>query len=284
MLKGYTRPFSPQGRASALPPMPWRFAADQTMIHFRADPDVLDSYLPPPMTPNPERRGEAFLWTPNLKCHPVDEAERATIFNPARTQYNVCVIAIPGLFEGKPHLISAFQWCDRDWLVILSWLIGTCAKMGEFRDSGVHPMFERVGSGQTGGLGTTFTRAVSRHGEQLINLSYTPEESIEAADMSFFTSTFPLLSERHVPNFNVAADGTPPDKNAPPVFHDLTEMQLTDSAGHSFVRGKASLNFNAGADNEELGPLQPTEVLGGYRWQTSWVMTGIKVVHDYLAE
>ena len=277
MLKGFTRPFSPQGKASALPPLPWLFAADQVMVHFRADPDVLDSYLPPPMTPNPDRRGEAFMWTPNLRCQPVDPDVNATILNPARTQYNVCVIAVPGMFEGKPALISAYQWCDRDWLVILSWMIGTCAKQVEFRDNGVHPLYAAVGSPQTGSLGTTFTRALSRNGEQLIRLEYTPEEMIEASEMSFFTSDFPLLSERHIPDFNVPATGKP-------LVHDLTQMLLEDGNAQNFMRGPATLDFNAFADNEELGPLQPTEVLGGYRWQTSWVMPGIKVAHDYLKD
>lgn len=276
MLKGFSRPFSPHGHASALPPMPWRFAADQMLFHFRADPDVLQSYLPPPMTPNPERRGEAFMWTPNLNVHPVYEEVNASIKNPHRTHYNVCVIAIPGLFNGEPRLISAYQWCDRDWLVVLSWLIGTCAKQVEFRDNGWHPMFGRVGSDRTGGLGTTITRTVSRNGEQLITMACTLEEEIEPSDMTFFTSTMPLLQERHIPDFNIPPAGKP-------LIHDLTQMVLEDSEGRNFRRGTGVLEFNANADNEELGPLQPTEVLGAYRWETSWVMPGVVQVHDYLA-
>ena len=60
------------------------------------------------------------------------------------------------------------------------------------------------------------------------------------------------------------------------------EMLLEDGNAQNFMRGPAKLDFNAFADNEELGPLQPTEVLGGFRWQTSWVMPGIKTVYDYL--
>ena len=275
MLSGFTRPFSPQGLASALPPMPWRFAADQMLVHFKANPDVLDSYLPPPMVPNTERRGEAFLWTPNLNIHPIDDKVNVATKNPHRSHYNVCVIAVPGLFNGEPRLISAFQWCDRDWLVILSWMIGTCAKQAEFRDSGWHPMFGRLGSKRTGDLGTEITRTVSRHGEQLIWMACTLQERIDSSDMSFFTSTMPLLSERHIPDLNVPPTGRP-------LVHDLTQMALEDSEGRNFRRGTADLQFNANADNEELGPLQPTDVLGCYRWETSWVMPGITKVYDYL--
>jgi len=274
MKRGFTRPFSPKGKASALPSLPWVFAADQVMIHFKSDPDVIKSYLPFPIKPNPDRDGEAFLWTPNLKCYPQNEEEMSNIKNPARTQYNVCVIAVPGLFDDKEILISAFQWCDKDWLVILSWMIGTCAKQATFLDNGVHPLFADVNHNQTGALGTEFTRTVSRNGEQLINISYTPEMNITSEEMKFFTSTFPLLSERHIPDFNLPPRGKP-------LVHDLTQMILEKSSAKGFVKGKASLKFNADADNEELGDLMPTHVLGGYRWQTSWVMPGLKVVHDY---
>ena len=274
MRRGFTRPFSPKGKASALPSLPWVFAADQVMIHFKSDPDVIKSYLPFPIKPNPERDGEALLWTPNLKCYPQNEEEMSNIKNPARTQYNVCVIAVPGLFDDKEILISAFQWCDKDWLVILSWMIGTCAKQATFLDNGVHPLFADVNHNQTGALGTEFTRTVSRNGEQLININYTPEMNITSKEMKFFTSTFPLLSERHIPDFNIPPKGKP-------LVHDLTQMILEKSSAKGFVKGKASLKFNADADNEELGDLMPTHVLGGYRWQTSWLMPGLKVVHDY---
>ncbi len=274
MKRGFTRPFSPKGKASALPSLPWVFAADQVMIHFKSDPDVIKSYLPFPIKPNPKIDGEAFLWTPNLKCYPQNEEEMSNIKNPARTQYNVCVIAVPGLFDDKEILISAFQWCDKDWLVILSWMIGTCAKQATFLDNGVHPLFADVNHNQTGALGTEFTRTVSRNGEQLININYTPEMNITSKEMKFFTSTFPLLSERHIPDFNIPPKGKP-------LVHDLTQMILEKSSAKGFVKGKASLKFNADADNEELGDLMPTHVLGGYRWQTSWLMPGLKVVHDY---
>jgi len=276
-MKGHARPFSPNGTSSAVPPFPWRFAADQVVIHFRADPKALNALLPPPMKPNPERQGEAFIWTPNLKCHPVDEHEFANIKNPARTQYNVAVLAVPGLFMNKPALISAFQWCDKDWLVVLSWIIGTCARQAQFYDTGMHPLFAEMGSSLTGGLGSNFNRTVSRHGEQLMKMSYTPEQEISVKDMDFFYGTFPLLSERHIPDVEIPPRGRP-------VVHDLTQMTLLDQAMDGFTKGPASLEFNANADNEELGPLQPSEVLGGYRWRMSFILPGIKVAHNYLAD
>jgi hypothetical protein len=274
---GFTRPFSPDGSASSIPPLPWHFAADQFMIHFRADPDALNSFIRAPLKPNPDRKGEAFLWSPNLNCHPVDVAANAQIRNPARTQYNVCVIAIPALFNEKPVLISAFQWCDKDWLVILSWMIGTCAKQAEFYSTGVHPSFDSVDSAQTSGLGTRFGRTISRNGERLISISFTSEEKVDSEALSAFTGTFPLLSERHIPDLEIPPRGRP-------ALHDITEMILERSHSEMFVRGSATLTFNTAADNEVLGLIAPTSVIAGYRWRTAWTMTGIRVVHDYLKD
>ncbi|MCB2108572.1 MAG: acetoacetate decarboxylase family protein, partial [Rhodobacteraceae bacterium] len=164
-MKGFTRPFTAGGRASALPRLPWRMAADQMMIHFQADADALNALIPAPMTPNPEMEGQAFLWTPNLMVDPVDAAEKAVASHPAQTHYNVAVVAIPALFNGKPSMISAFQWCDRDWLVILSWMIGTCSKLVQFETTGTHSLMAATGGTRTGGLGTPFQRTASRMGQ-----------------------------------------------------------------------------------------------------------------------
>jgi hypothetical protein len=274
-MKGFTRPFSPGGMASVLPRLPWRIAADQMMIHFRADPKATDALIPPPLTPNPEMRGQAFLWTPNLNVDPVDPADAAAASHPARTHYNVAVIAIPALFKGKPSLISAFQWCDRDWLVVLSWIIGTCSKQAEFQTTGVHPMMATVGGARTGGLRTSFSRTCSRLGQQLFHATFTPREAIKPEAMNFYFKNFPMLSERHIPDVHVPPKGRP-------LVHDLTQMVMGDATGGGHVRGEATLRFGA-ADNEELAPLQPLEVLGGYRWQMGFVLHGIEVVHDYLA-
>jgi len=64
----------------------------------------------------------------------------------------------------------------------------------------------------------------------------------------------------------------------------FTQMMLEDSAGHGDRRGSETLTFNGAADTEDRAAVQPEEVLAGYRQQTSWVMTGLRVVHDYLAQ
>jgi hypothetical protein len=47
------------------------------------------------------------------------------------------------------------------------------------------------------------------------------------------------------------------------------------------MRGSAELEF-FDADNEELLPIRPSRVLGGYWLPMSFMLEGVRVVHDYL--
>ncbi len=270
-MLGFTRPFSPEGRAAAVPAFPWKFAGDLLLIHFKADPDALTGFLPEPLTPS-EQPDEAFLWSPHLRCYPVG-MDPATL-NPARTHYNVAVVGIPCKFKGEPTMYSAFQWCDRDWLVILSWFLGSCSKQAQIEQSGTHPMLSAVQSPQSGGVGTTYRRSVTRHGDRIIDMSFTPDREIAMGELEFYTRNLPLTCERHIPDLNVPPLGQP-------ALHDLTQMVMQDSSFGQPLSGAASLVFGD-SDNEELLSIQPTQVSGGYWLPMGFNLLGITTIHDYL--
>ena len=269
-MAGFTRPFSPLGQASAIPALPWQFAGDLLLVHFEADAQALNALLPEPLEPA-DRPGEAFLWSPHLRCHPADQ--RADELNPARTHYNVAVIGIPCKFQGKPSMFSAFQWGDRDWLVIVSWFLGACSKLAQIEQTGLHPMY-RLGEDPGGLLGASLVRTVSRHGEKLIEMKFQPEEYVPPEALEFYTRNLPLTCMRHFPDVEVPPRGRPR-------VHDLAQMVMSGTQFGSMIRGSADLRFFA-ADNEELLPIQPKRVLGGYWLPMSFLLQGVRVVHDYL--
>jgi len=270
-MLGFTRPFSPTGRAAAVPAFPWKFAGDLLLIHFKADPAGLSAFLPEPLTPA-DYPDEAFLWSPHLRCYPA--GLDVSTLNPARTHYNVAVVGIPCRFNGEPTMYSAFQWCDRDWLVILSWFLGSCSKQAQIEQSGTHPLLGAVNSHQTGALGTTLRRSVTRHGDRIIDMSIAPDREIQMDELGFYTRNLPLTCERHIPDLNVPPLGRP-------ALHDLTQMVMQDTTFGQPLAGAASLSFGE-SDNEELLSIQPTEVLGGYWLPMAFNLMGIKVIHDYL--
>lgn len=267
---GFSRPFSPQGTASLVPQLPWQLAGDLLLVHFRCDPQALTALLPEPLKPANDS-GEAFLWSPHLRSYP--ESLKADEINPARTHYNVCVIGVPCLLNGARTMFSAFQWVDRDWLVVLSWFLGPCSKLATIDQSGLHPMMPA--GHQTDVLGATLRRTVSRNGEKIIDLSFAPNERAQSGAMDFYTRNLPLTCMRHFPDCHVPPRGRP-------LVHDLTQMVMTEMRQGEVLRGPATLRF-LDADNEELLPLQPREVLGGYWMPMGFRLHGVRVVHDYLS-
>lgn len=270
MTQGFTRPFTPSGRASIMAPFPWKFAFDLLLVHFRCDPAGLASYLPEPLTPLDDS-GEAFIWSPRISCHPV-ETDPETL-DPAQTGYNVCVIGLPALLHGTPTLFSAFQWCDKDWLIVLSWFIGATSKGAEIHETSRHPLMDKVGSPNSGQLGGEIHRTVSRFGKLVADIRVRPEREIALQDLAFFTDKLPLTGMRHFPDVSVPPVGKP-------LVHDLVQQIMTDNNFGVPLTGSASLSFGTGP-NEELESLQPREVLGGYILPMSNLLQGVKVVHDY---
>ncbi len=271
MPTGFTRPFTPQGLASSVPPLPWRFAGDLLLFHFRTDPEAIRGYLPEPLQ-HADASGEAFLWSPRLCCYPT--AIEVSELPPASSAYNVCVVGLPATLDGERTLYSTFQWCDRDWLVLMSWFLGACSKLASFEESAIHPLFPTQGIQQTGTTGTVIKRTVSRQGQRVVTMGLTLEETITVEDLGFYFRTLPLTSMRHIP-------GCTPEDPGRPLVHDLTQMAMENVHFGEPQKGPATLRFHE-ADNEELLPLQPHEVIAGYKIPMAFTLSGVRSVHDYL--
>ena len=257
-----------------VPAFPWSFAGDLYVVHFKADPGALNDLLPSPLTPA-DKQGEAFLWSVNFAVYPDEEGAEARI-NPAQSQYNVVVIGVPCKLNGENTMLSAFQWCDRDWLVVMSWFLGACSKLAEIDETKTHPLLGVTGSPQTGAIGTHISRWASRNGQRIVSFSIEPSAVIDIEDMAFYTNNLPLTCERHFPDVHY------PPKGQPDV-HDLSQMVMEGVQFGEIREGPATLQFGED-ENEELLPLQPTEVLGGYVLPMGFKLMGIKVIHDYLAQ
>ena len=256
-----------------MPALPWRFAGDLYVVHFKADPEALSALLPTPLTPA-DKPDEAFLWSVHFAVYPDEEGAEIKI-NPAQSNYNVVVIGVPCKLNGKNTMLSAFQWCDRDWLVVMSWFLGACSKLADIEESKMHPMMAATGSPQTGGLGGSIRRWASRNGRRIVSFGINPIETIDISDMAFYTNNLPLTSERHFPDVHYPPRGKPD-------VHDLCQMLMDGAEFGEIRKGPATLEFGSD-ENEELIPIQPVEVLNGYVLPMGFRLMGIKVVHDYLA-
>jgi hypothetical protein len=172
-------------------------------------------------------------------------------------------------------MFSAFQWCDKDWLIVLSWFIGATSKGADFHDTSRHPLIGRIGSPLDGGLGHPIRRTVSRFGDRVVDMAYTPEREIAMEDLSFYTALLPLTGMRHMPDVTLPPTGRP-------VVHDLVQQIMRDTSFGTPTAGRASLRFGDGP-NEDLLAIQPIETIAGYSIPMTMVLEGIRIVHDYNA-
>ena len=62
MLKGFTVPLSPDGKAALAGMSPWHYSSDCTVIEYWADPAALAALLPPGLAVDPKSEGRAFFW------------------------------------------------------------------------------------------------------------------------------------------------------------------------------------------------------------------------------
>ena len=61
-IQGYTFPLTPDGRAGLVPPPPWHYSADFTLIEYRTNPDNVIALLPPELDPADDPGAVAVLF------------------------------------------------------------------------------------------------------------------------------------------------------------------------------------------------------------------------------
>jgi hypothetical protein len=122
--------------------------------------------------------------------------------------------------------------------------------------------------------GTTLRATVDRLGERLITakVAITEPSSMDDLPMKKFLHAYMM---RHFPDMNVDSDR--------PLVHDLVTEVQTDQIIGDIFKGDGELKFHA-AENEELASINPTEVLGAYHVRFSYRTSGVKVLHNYLAD
>jgi acetoacetate decarboxylase len=268
-LEGFSRPFSPGGVASIVQPFPWDFAMEAVLVHYRADPEALESLIPAPLQPHPQLRGEAFwLFVDHVVQPRVEGSER---WHPSRLRSVECAIGLPVSFEGRPGSYWAYSWTDSDWNLFTGWTFGFAGKLA--RLSFTHMQSEHpTMSGEA--PGASYRATVERLGQRLATATVTLREEVEA-EASPLASLLEGFSVRYVPDVTIAATR--------PLVHDIIVGQSEGNTVGAVWRGDAELALNAAAENEWLEPVEPLETIAGYKMRFGYAVVGAKVVFDYLA-
>lgn len=252
-LKGYSLPFTPEGKASLVTPTPHHYGGQFLFVEFRADVQEVAKFLPAPLEPDPE--GRAFAIVNELFCVPGDDP--GLIYtNPERTRYTEGVVAVRCSYKGEPGSFMTALWVSRDWSMTFGQYFGWPKKIAQInltRVPPIHPVLKPIG------VGSDVRGVVCREGHRLVDLSiHLDREEEDSAAPQFGW----LYSVRFFPSVGPSI----------PEVRQLIRNRVVDPRAINVFSGKAELQFGE-SDNEELLPLKPVEIGRGYFYNPSWTTT-----------
>jgi acetoacetate decarboxylase len=257
-LHGWSLPLSPEGRASLVPPPPWHFSGDVIGIDFRGDPAAMAAVLPQSL--HPVGDGSAtFLfidWSSSSDSDPRIAAD------PARGQYKEAYVEVHATLDDAKVARVPYIWVDSDLSLARGHIQGFPKKLGTIAIS--RPVTVGRG-GPKVESGATFAGHVASLGRQLARGSVTLDAP---APPGFIPKAMrmPIWHTRLVPDL---AGGEP-------LVHDLARNQLINFEVADVWSGRGQLEFYE-SEFEELAPLQPLEVSGGFRCSIAFTITGAEI-------
>jgi acetoacetate decarboxylase len=269
-LEGFTRPFSPNGRASLAPSPPYDAAMTGLVVHFRADETALNALLPAPFEPHETMTGQAFWAYIDHIMTPSDD--EVVHWHPDRTRMNEVLLGVPCTLFGKSGVFYCFAWTDRDWSLMTEWLFGWCGKLARLSMTHMqaeHPRFRGPAPG------SRYHATIERFGARVATASVVLERQADASVLPM-RELLHAYGIRHIPNVDIRAGGRP-------LVHDIVHEAQENMVLGDVWQGSAELSFGD-VENEDLAAIQPTETIAGYLTHFGYRANGVEVVYDYLAQ
>ena len=128
MLRGYSVPRSPEGRAALVPPPPWHYVGAFLVIEYWADPEEVAAVLPRGLEPYPDDPGRcAAIFADWQSC----SAAYTELTDPVRSQYREFFLVVNALYRGDLVTTCPYIWVDKDFALARGWIQGFPKKLGE---------------------------------------------------------------------------------------------------------------------------------------------------------
>src|SRR5579859_7586745 len=212
MLKGFSVPLSPQGKAPLANLPPWHYSSDCLVVEFWTDPKAVASVLPPGMAMDEKSNGRAFFWFLDWQFTAADDE----LTDPARYQYREAFVLVEAVFEGTPVNYCPFIFVDNDAAIARGWAQGFPKKLGSIYQT--RSFSAPSAAAAPLAKGSRFGASVSAHGERLATARVQLEEPIADPAKVF---NRPTVMRRYFPQLAAAYQTKPP-------VDELT-MSLTDN-------------------------------------------------------
>lgn len=252
-VQGFMFPRTATGRASLLPSPPWHYSGAMLTLEYRTDPDAVAALLPAPLEPADDDPGAvAIIWADWQSCS--DSFEE--LLDPIRSQYLEAFVVARCKYRGEHFSRCLYIWVDKDYAMVRGHHQGYPKKLGS-----IH-LTRPVEVGKAGprlAPGGRFGATLAAYDRRLVEAQFTITGE---SDHAGFVNALPMIHNRWMPA--IESDGSDS-------LDELVTMRGYDAEiGRSFTGDFDISVFDSPA--EELGLLQPRELIAGY-WRevaVSW--------------
>ncbi len=252
---GFMLPFSPEGRASIVPPPPWHYSGDVMTAEYRTHPVNVAALLPDGVDLAPEDPGAvAIIWADWQSC----SDSREELLDPVRSQYKECFVVVRCSHGGETYSRCVYIWVDKDFALARGWYQGYPKKLGQIW------MTRPVTVGAAGPRlepGGVFGATLAANDRRLADVTLTLTEGSESG---CFFNALPMLHSRWMPNI---------DPSQPASLDELVTMRSVDVDLGPVWTGEVKVSLHD-APNEELASLEPIEPIAGYWRQVGATFAG----------
>ena len=264
MLKGYTVPLSPLGKANLVAAPPWHYSGDVIALEFWTDPAAANATLPPGLTPDPKSAGHVLGLFVDWQFTARDDE----YLDPARYQYREFYLLVDAMYRDQPVAWTPYMFVDNDSAMARGHQQGYPKRLGTVFQTRTFAAASAASAPLVGG--TKFGASVSAHGQRLAEGRLTLTKTIATPPPALLR---PTVNRRYFPRLSA-------DRHDDPAVNELV-MAVTDELKVVGVwSGEADLSFPA-AHGEELHALAPTRMGAGYRFSMSCSISDLKVLQDF---
>jgi len=263
--RGLASPRSASGRSALVEPLPHHISCDALHVSFRADPQRIARLLPPGL--EPLESGEGWVMIAEMTKVSAADPDRPWR-EPARANYNECVLGFYCRFGERLGRYSALVWVDRDWSMGMGPIFGWSKRLSSVDRTRLHPLNP---GHRTIEEGTTLGGTVSRLGRPVLSLSVTFAPGTPPLDRLPGHSASTFL-------YRYVASPSPDVADVEQLF-ELPLSNLRTSPVQ--VGSEASIETFAASD-EEVADLGSLEVTAGYAYQRGWTTDRVaRLLKDY---
>lgn len=263
MLKGYSTPHSPEGRANLVGPPPWHYVGDLLVVEYWADPAAAAAVLPAGLELHPDGGRMAAMFVDWQSCG----AEGTELTDPSRSQYKEFFVTVNALWEGEEVAYCPYIWVDRDFALARGWIQGFPKKLGSIWITRTFGLQTRADPGLA--PGSRFGATCAAYERRLAEATVTIERPSE--DGPAHTAP-PIVNARVFPRLERG-------RHSEPAVHELVRSRSFDRASSEIWEGSATLAL-FDAPDEEHAALAPQRIGRGYRFTIGYSVDDLETVAE----